>query len=80
MRLPRSKRCRLQDLQMRKMILGDSCAGRLPLPSTSTEIDESSRRAFIEWHLREAGIDAERISAVEGLNVPGAPGIGRRPS
>ncbi|MEE8099730.1 MAG: hypothetical protein V3T13_07325, partial [Hyphomicrobium sp.] len=41
---------------------------------------EEGRRAFIDWHLREARIDAERICAVEGLNVPGAPGIGRRPS
>jgi glycosyl transferase family 25 len=33
---------------------------------------EEGRRAFIEFYLREAGIDAERIVAVEGLDVPGS--------
>ena len=31
---------------------------------------DEARRVFIEWYLREAGIDAERIPAVEGLAVP----------
>ncbi len=31
---------------------------------------DEARRVFIEWYLREAGIDAERIPAVDGLAVP----------
>jgi glycosyl transferase family 25 len=46
----------------------------LPASITSTfyinrDRDEA-RRVFIEWYLREAGVDAERIPAVEGLAVP----------
>jgi glycosyl transferase family 25 len=45
---------------------------RAPITSTfyiNRDCDEA-RRAFIERNLREAGVDAERIPAVEGLAVP----------
>ncbi len=47
---------------------------RRPVTSTfyiNRDCDEG-RRAFIEWHLREAEIDGKRIRAVEGLAVPGS--------
>jgi len=49
-------------------------AGSRPAPVTSifyiNRDCEEGRRTFIEFHLREVGIEAERITAVEGLGVP----------
>ncbi len=47
-----------------------------PAPATSTfyinRDRDKGRRECIEWYLREAGIDVERINAMEGLDLPGS--------